>query len=182
MTRRLLSSSPNPSLLLASLVILVLVIFTVAELKAQNAPDKEVAAEIDPVGPPDLISASRNGDLEAIRESLEAGFDINHPDPIHGITPLSWAAALGHMEAVALLLREGADMDARNQNGSSALHTACFFGQPEVVEQLVNSGADVNVEMPDGERPLDVIKADWETTRDIANALDIDFDEHFSPK
>ena len=162
--------------LFASFVAVVLTGF-VADVEAQEENTQSgVSAEVDPAGTRDLVTASRTGDLEAILDCVRE-FGINEPDSNHGVTPLSWAAAMGHADAVDLLLREGADINARNRDGATALHAASFFGHPEAAERLISQGADVNAETHDGARPLDVITADWEVTREIAELLDIDLDE-----
>ncbi|KAI9331657.1 ankyrin repeat-containing domain protein [Zopfochytrium polystomum] len=58
-------------------------------------------------------------------------------------TPLHVAAAAGHAEVVRVLLRAGADKDAKAEGGATPLHLAAQQGAAEVVVLLVEHGADV---------------------------------------
>jgi uncharacterized protein len=56
------------------------------------------------------------------------------------------AAELGDTDAVAAMLdRDPALGTARDANGATALHGACYWGQSEVVELLIRSGADIAI-------------------------------------
>ena len=59
----------------------------------------------------------------------------------------AWERAVtrGDVEAVRQLLRSGADVDARDRHGQTALMLAAHQGHLEIVEALVGSGADLNV-------------------------------------
>lgn len=45
-------------------------------------------------------------------------------------TPLHIAVSMGHTEAVEVLLAQGADPDAQNSTGNTALHIAASKGAP----------------------------------------------------
>lgn len=57
---------------------------------------------VDPPGHP-LIAAARSGDAEEVERLLAAGTD---PDvrPVHGLTPLMWAATLGDVRMARALV------------------------------------------------------------------------------
>jgi ankyrin repeat protein len=55
--------------------------------------------------------------------------------------PIHRAASWGPAEAVRLLIEHGAEVDARDSSGQSALHFAC---DGEIAALLVGNGADVN--------------------------------------
>src|SRR5512132_559093 len=59
----------------------------------------------------------------------------------------AWEQAVtsGDVEAVRQLIRSGANVDARNRHGQTALMVAAQRGHREVVETLVASGADLDV-------------------------------------
>jgi ankyrin repeat protein len=63
-----------------------------------------------------------------------------------------WA---GDLEGISQLLDAGAEVDARNKDGSTALVLAASFrGYEDVVELLVSRGADVNATAGNGMTPL----------------------------
>jgi ankyrin repeat protein len=72
---------------------------------------------------------------------------------------LHYAAGGGHKEIVELLIDEGADVNAKGENGWNPLHLAAGRGQKEVAELLIANGADVNAKVVSGAKqgktPLD---------------------------
>ena len=67
------------------------------------------------------------------------------------VRPLHSAAAGGHTQIVALLLARGADPNATQRGGWTALHAATQNGNQEMIDALIAAGAD-----PDVPRPPDV--------------------------
>jgi uncharacterized protein len=59
----------------------------------------------------------------------------------------TWKRAVtdGDAEAVRRLLRSGANVNARNRRGQTALMLAAHHGHREIVDLLVGAGADLNV-------------------------------------
>jgi uncharacterized protein len=59
----------------------------------------------------------------------------------------AWEGAVtrGDVETVQELLRAGADINARDRHGQTALMLAAHRGDRELVEILVEGGADLNV-------------------------------------
>ncbi|XP_071261309.1 protein phosphatase 1 regulatory subunit 12A-like isoform X6 [Salvelinus alpinus] len=64
------------------------------------------------------------------------------------------ACSAGDREEVALLLRQGADINHANIDGLTALHQACIDENAEMVQFLVESGSDVNRGDNEGWTPL----------------------------
>jgi ankyrin repeat protein len=68
----------------------------------------------------DIHEAARTGNIEAVKQHLAAGTDVNVKDEV-GDTPLHYAAT----KAVAeLLIAKGADLNAKNILGLSPLDEA----------------------------------------------------------
>src|SRR5581483_7531269 len=61
-----------------------------------------------------LMTASRAGNVDAVKVLLEHGADVNVKENYKGQTALMWAAAERHSEVVKLLLAHGADWKARS--------------------------------------------------------------------
>ena len=54
----------------------------------------------------------------------------------------------GDLKQVQKLISKGADVNARDDDGQSSLHHACYLGNFEIVKSLVTNGANVNIEVP----------------------------------
>jgi len=102
----------------------------------------------------DIHQPAKEGDIEAVKQHLAAGVDVNAKND-WGETPLHYAAYWGHKEIAELLITKGADVNAKNRGGYTPLHSAAYYGQKEVAELLIAEGANVNVKRDNGETPLD---------------------------
>src|SRR5215831_982749 len=89
----------------------------------------------------ELIQAIRQNDLAGMKSHLSKGVNANARDS-RETTLLMHAAAVGSPEMVKLLLDSGADVNAKNPLGNTALNLSA--DQPEKVSLLVAKGADVN--------------------------------------
>jgi len=101
--------------------------------------------ESQPPEPPDISisKAASTGNIEATKQHLASGADVNATDMI-GRTPLHRAAEYGHKEIAELLIDNGADVNAKNSVGQTPLHYAARWVHKEIVELLIAAGADVN--------------------------------------
>ena len=68
----------------------------------------------------------------------------------YGKTPVHIAAASGQHLAIALLLEEGCDANAKDRVGQTPLHLACLGGHRDAVRSLLKSGARVDEVANDG--------------------------------
>lgn len=109
------------------------------------------------VGATPFLLAAMDGNLSVMRSLAAAG-----ADPLVGTdqqtTPLMVAAGLGQvpaetrvsgrasLEAVRFALELGADVNATNDAGRTALHGAAHIRSDAIVRLLVDHGAQVNVE------------------------------------
>ena len=91
---------------------------------------------------------------------------------IAGTTPLMAAAGMDRvtdnwigypkdlenqaLEAVKLAVELGADVNATNEYGMTALHAACFINADNIVEFLVKSGADIDAKDVFGQTPVSI--------------------------
>jgi ankyrin repeat protein len=114
---------------------------------------------------PFLIAAQAN-DVAAMRELLARGADPNVSTNL-GTTPLMVAAGIGHLpgmsrsteanalEAIKLCVELGADVNAVNKNGDTALHGAAWrHFADSIVQFLVDHGANMDAKNKRGWTPL----------------------------
>jgi peptidoglycan/LPS O-acetylase OafA/YrhL len=125
----------------------------------------------------DIWAAARSGAVDAIREHLAAGVDVDGQHPESGATALTVAAMFDQSEAVDLLLRRGADVNARGREKGTALHAAAFLGHAGPARLLVEAGADLDARNGSGATPEEVLATDWATTQFIAELLLIRVEE-----
>ena len=118
---------------------------------------------IEGVSATDIWTAAREGNLDAIKQSLAAGTSVNAREPQGGATPLNISALFGHTKVAAFLIEQGADVSLANSDGNTALHLASFFAHPDLVELLLKNGASVEAKNTRNEAPLDVVSAVWST-------------------
>jgi len=90
-----------------------------------------------------LIAAAKKGDIEAVKQHLAAGADVN-AKTWDWTTPLHNAAIYGHKEVAELLIANGADMNAiivsgRNQ-GKTPLDLAIWRKKNETADLLREHG------------------------------------------
>ena len=104
-----------------------------------------------------LFDAAMKGNIEAVKQHLAAGTDVNAKDESMGMTPLHHATFGGHKEIAELLIAKGADVNAKFDkiSGGTPLHIAADKGHKEIAELLIAAGADVNAKDKGGESPLD---------------------------
>lgn len=93
-----------------------------------------------------LMSASKNGKINAVTKYLDGNADVNITNK-QGYTPLMFAAAAGHFEVVKKLIDSGADVNKRNHRGNTALIEASSYkgGNVRVSKYLIDNGADLNI-------------------------------------
>ena len=101
----------------------------------------------------DIWTASREGDLERVRQLIQEGQDVNRGNR-YGWTPLMLAAAHGRDQVVQELIRAGADVNRKGNNKRTALHLASSWGHSSVIKTLAEAGANLNVQDEDGMTPL----------------------------
>jgi ankyrin repeat protein len=108
-------------------------IVVTAGLKAQ-VPDLDLADQ--------FYKAVRGSDRAHVEQLLQNGADVNLRDRRGGATPLMYAAALGSLDTMTLLIDKGADVNARSTGGATALMWAAT--DLAKIRLLLDRGADVN--------------------------------------
>lgn len=96
-----------------------------------------------------LHSAIQGGFLERVQSHLSSD-NINKISPQTGDTPLMLAIRCGHAAIADVLLRAGADSNARHKSGETPIMLAAQKGNAHLIQMLVACGARVDVADADG--------------------------------
>ena len=104
-------------------------------------------------------------------------------EPLRHKNKCLYSAALhGQVWLVNILLKLGADVNAKDLNGYNALHLAAFNGHLEQVALLINSGIDVNEQDNQGWTALHFAVLDNNTQLAkllIANNIDVNMQDNY---
>jgi ankyrin repeat protein len=141
-----------------------------------------------PLGETALHLCARTGKPQAVKALVANGATVDTIENWRGQTPLMWAAAEGHADAMKVLIEAGADVNARSSiiawerqrteeprdkwlppGGLTPLLFAARDGKVESAKVLIGAGADINVVDPD--RHTAVILALMNGHFDVAGAL-----------
>ena len=128
---------------------------------------------LNSIGGTPFLLAARTADAEYMRLLVELGADPLLTNTTNS-TPLMVAAGLGTaspgedpgtepevLEAVALAIELGGDLNAVDDNGETVMHGAAYKHFPAVVELVYEAGADIDVwnqQNRQGWTPLDIVE------------------------
>ncbi len=135
---------------------LVVSLLTPLPVCGQETPTPSVSLHI----------AALQGNIEAVRQHIEAGSDLNEEDA-WGSTPLIIAATFGKTEVARALIEAGADMNITNNDGATALHAAAFLCRTEIVRALLDKGANKYLRDNFGNTPSDAVAAPFDDVKEI---------------
>lgn len=151
---------------------LILVLFTSACAQSGNNSKAQVvhkgeAKSVVEKPEMDIPTAIISGNLEVVKQHIEAGTDINMKDAMSGSTPLITAASFGKTDISKALIDAGADLSIKNNDGSNALHVAAFFCRIEIVQLLIDAGADKTAPNNYGATARESVMGPWDEIKPI---------------
>ena len=94
-----------------------------------------------------ILAAAYNGNIEAVKQHLAAGTDVNVKGGFADGTPLHYAAANGHKEIAELLIEKGADLNAKGEDGGTPLDVAISFNRTEIADLIRVIGGKTGAEL-----------------------------------
>lgn len=104
------------------------------------------------------------GQPQAVELLLQGGAPVDcesrNPAKLH---PINSAAAARSARSVELLLDHGANVNAAQSGGYTALHSSAHNGDVETVRLLLDRGADASLTSADGRTPLEMARLDNHT-------------------
>ena len=144
---------------------LLVILLAVTGCPKQENSDKEQR-------PPrvSLHAAALQGNLDAIRQHINAGSELNKKDA-YGSSPLIVAVTFGKTEVARALIEAGADMQITNNEGSTPLHIAAFFCRTEIVKALLDKGADKNALNKAGRTALETVAGPFDDIKGIYDSI-----------
>lgn len=114
---------------LASLFI-VITIFNPQILPAENAEEQ-------------MVKAAQKGDAARVRSLLDQGVSANSRHKLTGWSALTVASYHGSLEVVRILIRAGADVNARDKTGGTPLLKAATVPDAENISELLKIKAEI---------------------------------------
>ncbi len=70
-----------------------------------------------------------------------------------------------------MLIDAGADLNFRNNDGSTPLHTASFFCRPELVALLLKKGADKSIKKKYGQTAYETVAGPFADLKKVYDML-----------
>jgi uncharacterized protein len=161
----------SPVLSFTKITAIVLVLFTASCASKEGSGSSTDSTKAEVKAPKvDIHTAVVTNNLEALKQHIAAGTNINEKDPFGGSSPLISATVFDKPEMATILIEAGADINFQNNDGSTALHTASFFCRPGLVEMLLSKGADKTIKNKYGATPYESVAAPF---ADVKNAYDM---------
>ena len=117
--------------------------------------------------PEELFQAVKNGDIELVRKLILKGANVNAKTD-SGLSVLM-CAAVSNTDTVKILLENGVDVNAKDNDLVTALMMASRFGYTETVKLLLKNRAKIDEKANDGNTAL--MLASYEGQTEIVKIL-----------
>lgn len=127
--------------------------------------EAQYAAVATTVRPHGLSDAILKGDHASAKVLIDKGIDVEELDTRPGIgnqngrRPLNWAALRNDTAMIELLLGAGANINAQNLSGFTAVHHAVEGNAIDALKLLIAKGADLTLRNAAGLTPRDFAAA-----------------------
>jgi ankyrin repeat protein len=106
----------------------------------------DLRTNLNPKSYPSICQAVISGQHRIVKRLLAAGEDPDRRTVTYlDYTPLMWAISYDRYGIAKQLLDAGADIDAQDADGKTALHQAIVKGDLKAVQFLINHGSDIEI-------------------------------------
>ncbi|KAI7152825.1 hypothetical protein KC349_g8747 [Hortaea werneckii] len=105
---------------------------------------------------PDIVTLAREARVVELENYIKQGADINEADPRTGCTALMEASRSRLAATARLLIQLGAQVQARDVDGNTALHLAAIQGDEQACQILLGAGAAAEDSNQRGFTPLEL--------------------------
>ena len=158
---KLSKMKPLKTLATVTLSFLLLLSSCAESDKKDNSEPKAEAPKMN------IHTAILSNNLEAVKQHIAAGTDLNVKEQMTGSTPLSTAVTFGKTAMVKALIEAKADLSVKNNDGATALHNAAFFCHVEITQILIDAKADKTVKNNFGVTARESVLAPFKTMEPI---------------
>jgi len=124
-----------------------------------------------------LFIAVETGQVDAVRKLIALGADTGRDvlSTSNKSPMIHWVNEKNYREILGLIVGAGANINATDSNGQTALHRACDYTRREQILCLLQLGADANGLNSYGQRPIDELIDNYnyrnEDTPELIDAL-----------
>ena len=155
---------------LYALTVSVLILSSCAGKENKNSQTKDSTVTIKKPTM-DIHSAIVTNNIEVVKQHIASGSDINEKEPMSKSTPLMTASTFNRKDIAKALIKAGADLTLKNNDGSTALHNAAFFGRVEIVQMLIDAKVDKSIKNNFGATARESVLADFSQMKPIYEML-----------
>ncbi len=104
----------------------------------------------------ELVGLLDRNDTAAFKSQIRTIQDANTLRSDNNKTVLMYSCWVGNFDAVKHLVSKGADLNAQDTLGATALHLAIWKGFTPIALYLIENGASAQAMSKDGMTPLDI--------------------------
>lgn len=114
-----------------------------------------------------LVASASVGKTERSIELIELGADVNARGK-HGLTPLYFVVLSENLSGVDVLLRRGANPNAKSDNGRSVVHIGAMISRdPEILSRIIKYGGNPSEKSFSGEFPINLAISRFEIEKSL---------------
>ncbi len=140
-----------------------------AKIEAANLPENQLIRMGISFSAEDFVKYAGRGEKRITALFLQAGMTPDTYRRADGFTPLHAAAAYGKTPIVRQLIDKGADVNARDKDGQTALMKAVWNSHADTVTTLLQNGANLSVQDSRGNNVANMAKT--KNDRRVLDAL-----------